>query len=322
MIPVGLLAALTLSLPGLLAAVGAVLLIQLQLLLDCCDGEVARWRAPSRPRASYLDALAHYSTEAALPAALGIRADGGWDSIGGWTALGLTVSVLVLYCSSPRRTSSRSCARRPGCPLRAEGRNPPPGRPARRLRLREGVRLVPFLRPFKPSRRRSSPSPRPSSTWRWTTSRAAEPSCSRSSPPPRRGRRPPPGDPRLRYRLSLGSRRRGQRLTCSDEHDRRAEGRGRVRLRGPRLRAAQGRPAAARQPTSRSSGGGASSRSSSRARTSGASTTTRRSASSGSSSTRCFSGSSTSRSSRSSDAEAAAWPHWRTCFWPCSRSAS
>ena len=34
-------------------------------------------------------------TEAALPIALGIRADGGWDSLGGWTTLGL-VAVLVL----------------------------------------------------------------------------------------------------------------------------------------------------------------------------------------------------------------------------------
>ena len=45
---------------------------QLQLLLDCCDGEVARWRRTFSPKGPYLDALAHYSTEAALPAALGI----------------------------------------------------------------------------------------------------------------------------------------------------------------------------------------------------------------------------------------------------------
>jgi phosphatidylserine synthase len=44
MIPVGLLAGLALSLPGIAAAVGAALLAQAWLLLDCCDGEVARWR--------------------------------------------------------------------------------------------------------------------------------------------------------------------------------------------------------------------------------------------------------------------------------------
>ncbi len=100
MLPVGLLAALSLSLPGLLAALGAVLLIQLKLLLDCCDGEVARWRGTTSIKGVYLDVLAHYSTEAALFAALGIRADGGWDSIGVWTAFGLPISVLVLLLKS------------------------------------------------------------------------------------------------------------------------------------------------------------------------------------------------------------------------------
>ena len=40
--------------------------------------------------------MAHNLTEAALPVALAIRADGGWDSIGGWTDLGLLTAMLVL----------------------------------------------------------------------------------------------------------------------------------------------------------------------------------------------------------------------------------
>ena len=40
--------------------------------------------------------MAHNLTEAALPIALAIRADGGWDSLGGWTTLGLLIAVLVL----------------------------------------------------------------------------------------------------------------------------------------------------------------------------------------------------------------------------------
>jgi len=95
-IPIGLLAALSLTLAGIWPAVLAALLLQLQLLLDCVDGEVARWRKTFSPAGIYLDQLAHYSTEAALPAALGVRADGGWGSIGGWTAIGLLTSVLVL----------------------------------------------------------------------------------------------------------------------------------------------------------------------------------------------------------------------------------
>ena len=100
MIPAGLLAALCIAIPGVWGAVLGVLFIQLQLLLDCIDGEVARWRKTFSPLGIYLDQLGHYSAEAALLAALGIRADGGWDSIGGWTALGLLTSVLFLLLKS------------------------------------------------------------------------------------------------------------------------------------------------------------------------------------------------------------------------------
>jgi phosphatidylglycerophosphate synthase len=147
MIPAGLLAALSLSLPGLAAATGAVLLAQSQLLLDCCDGEVARWRRRFSLTGPYLDQIAHYATEAALPAALGIRADGGWDSIGGWTALGLLVSALILLLKSEthlveiaRARAGRQIAEAPG-DVDAPGGSP--------LRVREGVRLLPFLRPFQ-----------------------------------------------------------------------------------------------------------------------------------------------------------------------------
>jgi phosphatidylglycerophosphate synthase len=96
MILVGLAGAALLTVPGLLPAIGVVVLIQLQLLLDCSDGELARWRKTSSVAGIFLDRLAHNVTEAALPIALAIRADGGWDSLGGWTTLGLLISVLVL----------------------------------------------------------------------------------------------------------------------------------------------------------------------------------------------------------------------------------
>jgi phosphatidylglycerophosphate synthase len=96
MMVVGLMAAAVLSLPGLAAAAGCVLLIQLQLLLDCVDGEMARWLNQRSPVGVYLDQLAHHLTETALPIALGIRADGGWDDLGGWTTLGLVVAVIQL----------------------------------------------------------------------------------------------------------------------------------------------------------------------------------------------------------------------------------
>jgi len=147
MIPIGLFAALTLAFPGLLFAVGAVLLVQLQLLLDCSDGEMARWRRQFSPAGVYLDQVAHYATEAALPAALGIRADGGWDSIGGWTALGLAVGVLILLLKSETHLVFFARARA-GLPAGPE-ETPAVSPSSRRFSPRQGIRLLPFLRPFQ-----------------------------------------------------------------------------------------------------------------------------------------------------------------------------
>jgi len=96
MILSGIAAAAMLTVPGLWGAIGAVVLIQLQILLDCSDGELARWLDKRSPVGVYLDRIGHWVTEAALPIGLGIRADGGWDSLGSWTTLGLVIAVLVL----------------------------------------------------------------------------------------------------------------------------------------------------------------------------------------------------------------------------------
>ena len=81
--------AIVLTLPGVAAAVAAFLLIQLQILLDCSDGELARWRGQSSPVGIYLDRFGHWGTEALFPIALGIRFDE--------PVLGLVVAVLVLF---------------------------------------------------------------------------------------------------------------------------------------------------------------------------------------------------------------------------------
>jgi phosphatidylglycerophosphate synthase len=75
MIVVGALAAGLVAIDGFWAAAGAVVLIQLQILLDCSDGEVARWRQQFSPVGIYLDRFAHYFTETLFPIALGIRCD-------------------------------------------------------------------------------------------------------------------------------------------------------------------------------------------------------------------------------------------------------
>jgi phosphatidylglycerophosphate synthase len=100
MIAVGVLGAFALPLPGLVGPVLCVVAMQLQILLDCSDGELARWRQRFSPAGIYLDRIGHYATEAAIPVALGLRADG-WSpshplDVGGWTVLGFLVAVLVL----------------------------------------------------------------------------------------------------------------------------------------------------------------------------------------------------------------------------------
>lgn len=96
MILSGVAAAAVFAIPGLWPAIAALLLIQLQQLLDCSDGELARWRNQTGPAGVYLDRIGHYVTEAGLLIAVGVRADGGYSSIGGWTTWGLLGAVFVL----------------------------------------------------------------------------------------------------------------------------------------------------------------------------------------------------------------------------------
>ena len=71
MILVGWSTAAALLIPGIWGALLAVVLGQLQMLVDCCDGEVARWRRTSSPAGVFLDKVGHYTTEALIPLALG-----------------------------------------------------------------------------------------------------------------------------------------------------------------------------------------------------------------------------------------------------------
>jgi phosphatidylglycerophosphate synthase len=143
----GVAAAGVLTLPGVAAAVGALLLIQLQLLLDCVDGEMARWLDRRSAVGVYLDRIAHYLTETALPIALGIRADGGWDSIGGWTTLGLLVAVLQLLVKA--ETALVHVARmESGLPLAEDSRAVAAPRGGALRAARAAAGRLPFYRAF------------------------------------------------------------------------------------------------------------------------------------------------------------------------------
>jgi phosphatidylglycerophosphate synthase len=81
--------------PSLLGAILAVILVQLQMLLDCCDGEVARWRQTSSPVGVYLDRVGHYVAECGIAVAIGVRATGHLLASGVWISAGLLLGLLV-----------------------------------------------------------------------------------------------------------------------------------------------------------------------------------------------------------------------------------
>ena len=147
MIAVGVAAAVVLSFPGLLAAVAVAALIQIQILLDCADGELARWRGQFSPAGIYLDRFGHYLTETLLPIGLGIRADGGWDSIGSYTTLGLLAAVLALLVrtESALVAVARSEAGKPAAEDTATVAAP---RASGLARLRRALGFFPFFRAF------------------------------------------------------------------------------------------------------------------------------------------------------------------------------
>jgi phosphatidylglycerophosphate synthase len=143
----GLAAAAVLTLPGIVPAAGAVVLIQLQMLLDCSDGEIARWRSRYSTAGIYLDRMSHYVTETAFPIALGIRADGGWDSIGGWTTLGLLVAVLVLLIRTESALVHVARAES-GKPLVEDTEQVAAPRGGALRSMRRAFRFLPFYRAF------------------------------------------------------------------------------------------------------------------------------------------------------------------------------
>lgn len=73
MIVTGVLAGAALLVPGPWGVVLAVGLGQLQMLWDCCDGEVARWRRQQSAVGVFLDKLGHHLAEVAIAVGLGVR---------------------------------------------------------------------------------------------------------------------------------------------------------------------------------------------------------------------------------------------------------
>ncbi len=80
MIITGISISLALQIEGLIGLLLALLLSQLQMLWDCCDGEIARWRNSQSPKGVFLDRVGHYLTESLIPIALAMRIeDSGYE---------------------------------------------------------------------------------------------------------------------------------------------------------------------------------------------------------------------------------------------------
>jgi phosphatidylglycerophosphate synthase len=89
-------AAALLMLPGWWPFLACAVVIQLSIMIDCTDGEIARWRGQSSAAGVYIDRLCHYVTETALPIGFGIHLDGGPAHLGSWTLIGMATAILVL----------------------------------------------------------------------------------------------------------------------------------------------------------------------------------------------------------------------------------
>lgn len=89
----------TLLVPGWQGIAIALVLSHLQMLIDCCDGEVARWRETKSPMGIFLDKLGHYVAEGLIPICFGLRlADWPRESITNsiFPFLGALLAILVI----------------------------------------------------------------------------------------------------------------------------------------------------------------------------------------------------------------------------------
>lgn len=92
MIASGVLAGAVLAFGGLWSALLAAVLVQVYLLLDCSDGEVARYTGRTSVAGVFLDRIGHYLAEIALLIGLGVRAQGEWEA-GGWVVAGMAAAL-------------------------------------------------------------------------------------------------------------------------------------------------------------------------------------------------------------------------------------
>lgn len=117
----GVLGGVVLAFGGLLPALLAFLLIQLYLLLDCSDGELARWTGRTSLAGVYLDRVGAYFAEAALLAGLGWRASAtlpDWYTVMGFAA---ALGAILIKAETDLVDVARARAGRPAATDAAAG---------------------------------------------------------------------------------------------------------------------------------------------------------------------------------------------------------
>ncbi len=92
----GIAAGVVIAFGGLATAVIGALLIQLYLIFDCSDGELARWSNRKSASGVYLDGVGHYLGESALLVGLGFRAQGQFTVAGGYVTAGVAAALLAM----------------------------------------------------------------------------------------------------------------------------------------------------------------------------------------------------------------------------------
>jgi phosphatidylglycerophosphate synthase len=144
MIAVGLAGAVFVAVPSLWAAVVAALLVQAYLLLDCVDGEVARWKRSTSANGVYLDRLGHHVVESAIVVALGTRAAGGPTTTPSWWMVGGAVAALLVVIG--KLESDLVTVARAGAGLPTEAETDPTSRVGSVRSLRRIFAYVPVHR--------------------------------------------------------------------------------------------------------------------------------------------------------------------------------
>ncbi len=91
----GLAAGVLVAFGGVATAIVAAVLMQASLLLDCSDGELARWSKRTSATGVFLDGIGHYLVETGLLVGLGIRAQGHLTTSGRYVTAGLAAALLA-----------------------------------------------------------------------------------------------------------------------------------------------------------------------------------------------------------------------------------